>query len=202
MMKRIVSTHTCTCFIFLVVLLTGCRGTTPPVNFFALNAAYPKDSMAEGIAKSNELTIGLGPLVLPEYLDRSQIVTRKGLNQLEVNEFHRWAGTLEGEFFRVLTENLSALTGTDRIEIYPFRGHFEPEFIIGLKVFAFEGSLGESARLHCVWTLSGPGDSVAETFSTLIVESAPGGFESMVSAKSKALGQLSSQIAKEIKKGR
>ncbi len=187
-----------TFFCVLLLVLAGCRGPTPPVQFFALNSALPQSDRTEEIYRSDGLTIGLGPLDLPQYLDRAQIVTRTGPNSLEVNEFHRWAGTLEDEFLRVLTENLSALTGTDRIELYPFRGDFEPDCSVKLKVLAFEGSLGDSVRLHCIWTLSRARGSDAATFSTSVVEPAPGGMDSLVAAQSRVLGKLSGQIANEI----
>ena len=39
--------------------------------------------------------IGIGPVKLADYLDQSQIVTRKGDNQVIKAEFNRWAGPLK-----------------------------------------------------------------------------------------------------------
>ena len=46
--------------------------------------------------------IGIGPVQLPTYLERAQIVTRAGDHTLAVNDFHRWAGPLDEEIVRIL----------------------------------------------------------------------------------------------------
>jgi len=63
----------------------------------------------------------VGPVELPEYLDRPQIMTCESRNELQFAEFDRWAGSLEKAFSRVLAVNLSILLSTDRVAVYPWK---------------------------------------------------------------------------------
>src|SRR5262249_14257463 len=53
----------------------------------AANAAMPP----AGLPASSSPTIGLGPIKLPEHLDRDEMVTRMGPNRLELSDKDRWA---------------------------------------------------------------------------------------------------------------
>ncbi len=70
----------------MVVSMTGLWGctVTPPSRFYILT---PLDSLAAGKktrGAQNTPIIGIGPVELPGYLDRPQIVTRAGGNQLNL----------------------------------------------------------------------------------------------------------------------
>jgi uncharacterized lipoprotein YmbA len=58
------------------------------------------------------MSIGINPIVVPAYLDRPQIVTRIGANELEMAKFHCWAEPMEDSLGRVLAEDLSNLLFT------------------------------------------------------------------------------------------
>src|SRR5262245_19194049 len=47
------------------------------------------------IAGSGPVSIGVGPVIMPGYLDRTQIVTRSGPDRVKLASFHRWAEPLE-----------------------------------------------------------------------------------------------------------
>ena len=85
----------------LTLLLTAC-GSSPPVRYFALS---PMDSVQRQ-DPDDAVTLGVGPLRLPEYLNRSQIVTRGGGSELEVDEFSRWAEPLTLALHRVVSTDV------------------------------------------------------------------------------------------------
>ena len=60
----------------LSLLLSAC-GSSPPVHYFSLN---PIDSEFQPGA-DDAMLLGLGPLRLPDYLNRSQMVTRGGISR-------------------------------------------------------------------------------------------------------------------------
>jgi uncharacterized lipoprotein YmbA len=62
----------------------------------------------------------VGPITLPKYLDRPQIVTRSGRNPLTLAEFDRWAKPLQDNVSRVLAENLARHIPTDHILLHPW----------------------------------------------------------------------------------
>ena len=66
------------------------------------------------------MSIGVGPVHLPRYLDRPQIITRTKGTDLKLAEFHHWAEPLADTFMRVVSENLSTLVPTDRVYLHPW----------------------------------------------------------------------------------
>ncbi len=86
----------------LVSLLVAACGSSPPVRYFALS---PMDSVQRQ-DPDDAVTLGVGPLRLPEYLNRSQIVTRGGGSELEVDEFSRWAEPLTLALHRVVSTDV------------------------------------------------------------------------------------------------
>src|SRR6266540_6222252 len=99
----------------LVAALIGlgaCAST--PSRFYILNT-LPVSEMTPATAAERGPVIGVGPITLPKYLDRPQIVTRASRNQLTLGEFDRWAESLQENFSSVLVENLALLIPTDHI---------------------------------------------------------------------------------------
>jgi uncharacterized lipoprotein YmbA len=91
--------------------LGGCFSPQPdPSKFFVLAPAATggANSIAPaGLATSSSPTIGLGPIKLPQYLDRDEVVTRVGPNRLELSDRDRWAEPLADNFKQVLAQDLT-----------------------------------------------------------------------------------------------
>lgn len=85
---------------------------------------------------------GVGPVSFPEYLDRSQIVSRTSANRLELAEIDIWAEPLGESFARTLTENLSGLLATERCVLHPWKGGAPADYRITVEVIRFEGPPG------------------------------------------------------------
>ena len=182
--------------IFLFMGLAGCFGTTPPSVYYTLRpmerpAATPLAMAAEPLA------VGIGPIKFPDELNRPAIVTRSGRNRLEVNEFHRWGGTLENNVTRVMEENLALLLKTDQVMARPWERYFQPSVRIALDIRQFDGRLGEYASLNATWMIIGPeGDTPLLVRRTIIQEAVMGeGYDGLVDAQSRALAGLCRQIA-------
>lgn len=157
--------------------------------------------MPDKIEKSMPgIAIGIGPIKLPEYLDRPNIVTRAGGNELTISEFDRWAGSLKEDFTRVLAENISMLIGTDKIVIYPWRRSTLIDYQVEIDVIRFEGKLGEDAILKVRWAIFGDDDKKMLLVRTSTLQESTGGngYDDLVAAWSKMLIRLSHEIAHEI----
>ena len=84
------------------------------------------------------VALGIGPVALPDYLDRPEIVTRSSGNELSLADFDQWAGRLEDNFTRVLAENLSSILETDRVSLYPWKSSTPVDFQVTVEVSRFE----------------------------------------------------------------
>jgi uncharacterized protein len=94
-----------------LMALGGCA-STQAARFYVLSALPGGGTASPGAAAERGLAIGVGPVTLPKYLDRPQIVTFTSPYALNVAEFDRWAEPLESTFVRVLAENLALLIPT------------------------------------------------------------------------------------------
>jgi len=183
-------------FGILLMLLAGCASTEPS-RFYALTPMPGSDAgvLSETLAK--DVSIGVGPVRIPDYLDRQQIVTTSRQHKIEMAEFDRWAGSLEDSFVLVLSENLSALLSTDRVFTYPWRGSLLIDYQIEVEVVQFDGELGGDASLIARWTIFDVKEKkVLLVEKSNFIESAGAqGYEALVAAQSRTLGHLSRDIA-------
>jgi uncharacterized lipoprotein YmbA len=147
------------------------------------------------------LSIGVGPMGIPKYLDRPQIVTRAGGSKLELAEFDKWAGSLKDDISRVLAENLSVLLSTDRVVTFPWRGPGRIDYQVRGDIIRFDGELGKSASLIVRWmVLGGEQKTPLLMRKSSLTEPAEGGsYDALVLAQSRVLESLSKEIAEEIK---
>jgi len=184
----------------LMVFGAACRGITPPVEFYTLNAAIETPATSQVAAADQDLAIGVGPMGIPKTIDRPQIVTRSSPNRLSVDEFHRWAGSLREDFLRVLSVNLSILLKTNRVATHPWEDYFKPTYRVILDVHQFDGSLGEQITLNVTWTITGrDGRNALLVRKSMIAQPVSSkDYEAFVAAKSRIIASFSREIATEI----
>jgi len=103
----------------LAAALAGC-GETRPYTFYTLSAVAEEQGSTDR-GRSSGLAVGVGPITLPKYLDRPQVVTRPTANRLNLAEFHRWGEPLNQMLSRTVSENLAANLGTDAVFELPRR---------------------------------------------------------------------------------
>ena len=188
-------------FLLLVFFLTACS-STPPVAYYTLNTLPEMQQEIPAAVMDDTLAIGVGPVEFPKFLDRPQIVTRKSQNQIEVSEFHRWAGSFPGDFSRVLAKNIAILLPTDRVAVYPWGEQFSPTYQVKLEVEQFDGQLGEGVVLDVTWMVTDQeGTNKLVVRKSRIEEAASDKtYEALVEAKSNGLATLSRTIVEEIRK--
>ena len=187
--------------IIAIILLNGCRTSTPPVEFYTLTPVLESSEEKTDPNVRQNLAVGVGPMEMPKSIDRPQLVTRAAPNVLAVDEFHRWAGSLREDFMRALTANLAALLKTDQVTAYPWEDYFEPDYRVYLEVRQFDGRLGQYTQLDITWTITGrePRDLLLARKS-LIKENVPSeDYDAFVAAQSRILATLSRQIAQGIR---
>lgn len=183
------------------LIVIGCASTTPPTEFYALSSLAQSEEHNPATESSRRLAIGIGPVTLPPYLDRPQIVTRPSANRLEIAEFHRWGSPLDQDFSQVLAENLAVLLPTQQVFVYPWDERVGITYQIVLDIHRFEGKSGKQALLDLHWMVFDQSGQKAllikrAKISTPIVSA---GYEALVTAQSQAIATLSRQIAEEIR---
>ena len=180
--------------------LVGCATATPS-KFYTLTPMKSADAPAAPVPFEDGSIIAVGPVRIPDYLDRPQIMTRSEGNEIRLHETERWAGSLQEDVSRVLAENLSTLLAGKRLaavrwtsvmqSIAPFRNR------VGVEILRFEGPVGGTVVLKARYALFGPdGKKVISGGESTVREPAGGGdYESLVAAMSRALAAFSREVA-------
>jgi uncharacterized lipoprotein YmbA len=185
----------CVAAMLAVLLLAGCAGKSPRVDFYVLSA----DARAvAGLAGScSTQAISVGPVSWPRYLDQPRIITRAGTNRLEASEFNRWGGSLEDDFVRTAIENLSALLQSELVVNYRRSNNFSPVYRVEMVVLRFDGQLGGDVALDVKWGVINEATGKYELVTTSSIQKGTSGqdYDALVNASSMALSQLSEEIA-------
>ena len=153
-----------------------------------------------GSNSDNAFTIGLGPIKLPPYLDRPEIVTRAAANRLELSKEDRWGESVQNGFTSAMQRDLAAETGTENIIIFPWYNTVHIDMQVQIDVYRFETDSQGLAHLSAKWTLlDSTGKNILYTVeSSVTQQSKPGDMTDAVAALSRTIGDLSGQIANMI----
>ena len=183
----------------VVVLLAGCA-SSPPSKFYQLSPLQNRTVVTRDASLAKTEMIAVGPVHLPGYLDRPQIVTRAGKNELRLSEFDRWAGSLDSDVTRVLVEDISGLLPADHFSVVSWIPYLESQvpasYRVEVIVDRFEGTLGDSVLLKAQWEVFDPNRSLLRKRESLIREQINNdSYDVLVTAMSSALERLSRDIA-------
>ncbi|MBK1700689.1 PqiC family protein [Thiococcus pfennigii] len=188
----------------VLVGLVGCA-SSPPSTFYTLAPIGEASARATALGDRGP-RVGLGPLALPHFLDRPQIVVRDGV-QLRFDEFHRWGGSLDDDFLRVWGENLAHLLGTGQVYVFPTEVKTPVDFRVVAEVLSFEGHSDGTVQLKVRWSVLDPYRDKGllvreETYRRAVPVAAEGGVEeaALVSGLSAVLGDFSRDVADALRR--
>ena len=184
----------------MTLLLAGC-GTSPPAKFYTLTPVVVQKPEEKVVHAEKNMPVGIGPIEIPDYLDRPEIVTRAEQNQLILSEFNLWGGTLKADINRVLLENISSFLAGDEIPIITWKATMTETHRVPVVIARFDGSPNGSITLKARWSLLDKEGKAFEYFreTNITIPVNGGSYGSVVTAMSEALGELSKEIAAGIK---
>lgn len=185
----------------VLVLLAGCinlgEGTRKRVRLYTLQ---PTISAAASPGYDIGGRVGIGPVYLPDYLQRTQVVILFPPNEYRLAEFAKWAEPLEENILRVTAENLSRLLGNERVLTFPWRSNWKPIYRIRMNIRRFEAVADEAAHLAVLWTIEAPETEKAPRIGLFQgVSPLQGkGADAVAAAMSRTLGDFSRRLAEEL----
>ncbi len=133
----------------LAMTLSGC-GTSSPVRYFNLE---PIDYGSTSSAEQRHI-VGLGPLDLPGYLARPQIVTRGTNAEIIIDDFRRWAEPVDESIHRIVAANVESLVDEVTVVSYPYHTMAQPEYRIYGDVVRFDADASGEAVLVVQWGIA------------------------------------------------
>ena len=99
----------------MVLTLSACS-SSPTVRYFTLSpidAEFQQDP-------DDAVMLGLGPFRMPDYLNRSQIVTRGANSEMQVDEFSRWSEPLATSLLRIVSTDVDNLLPGVVVVTFPY----------------------------------------------------------------------------------
>lgn len=186
----------------LAMAASGCA-TSPTPRFYSLSSIKGPSSTAP--ATQPAAVVAVGPVTIPDYADRPEIVTTVGPNELSVHDFDRWGGDLGKGLARAIIEDLAASLPAGNFEVVPWDPSASADHLAGNRVtvtvtrFDLSPGPGGAAVLEAEWMLYGPrGKALAMKKSSEKAPAQGRGIKDVVAAMSRCVAELSGEIVRKI----
>lgn len=175
-----------------VVAATGC--TTAQPRYYLMSSVEP----AKAPMSATELSLGVGPVQLADYLQRANIVTRESTSRIRVAADHKWGAALDSHFAEVLAEDLRLRLGLRGVQVYPWQPGVQPDIQLTMELTRFIHE-GDAVHLDARWRIiDRAARHAAEGFSQ-ISEPASAEYDDIVDAMSRATARLADELSQQLR---
>ena len=183
----------------LALTLTACgiTGTSPEPRFYTLASDAPPPAPASATA----YTIVVGPVTIPEVVDRPQIVTRTAESRVEIAEQSRWAAPLKSEISRVIADHLAKALPGARVSTMEQRATGAPDYRVIVDVQRFDSS-NEGSAIQASWQVRTKDNPAAVSGRSVVAEPAGAGYDALVAAHSRGVAKVAAEIAAALSSAR
>ncbi|WP_018013539.1 PqiC family protein [Teredinibacter turnerae] len=184
----------------LLLSFSGCGVSGPKTQYYSLFPGV--EANQETRLEGDDLSFGVGPIILPEYLQQTSIVSRNAGQQLTVSGVNAWGGDLNATLSRVLATNLSTLWQQDDVWAFPWDTRARPNYQIRIVFEDFSGVRGGKVTLKARWLLLGNKgkQQLAVGLQELSESTSSNSAEAYVSVLDNLLKRFSVNLSKQIKK--
>jgi len=186
--------------IIIAFLLSAC-GSSPPARFYTLSSILIERSVEKTVLSEKNRVIAIGPIEIPEYLDRVEIVTRADNNRLIISEFDLWGGSIKTDISRVLVENIGQLLDGDGLAVIPWKTAMRESHRIPVIINQLDVVPGNNLILKAQWAVLDKDGKTSLSFREMMTTKPVKGsdYGSIVASMSESLGDLSKSIAENVK---
>lgn len=175
--------------------LAAC-GTTSRESFYVLEGPATPAPVAQAPAMS----VFVGPVIVPEAVDRTPMVIRTSPNQVDVEDFHRWAEPLKSAIPRVVADDLAQELGNARVGFTRAAALAPVDYRVAIEIQRFDSSLTDGATIDASWTLTSTRGTAPRTGRTVAHEPvAEPTHAAVAAAHSRALARIARDIATALK---
>lgn len=183
-----------TCGLSGLLVLAGC-GRSPQTTFYTLTPLVTEASALGAAGPS----ITIARVTLPELIDRPQLVVPDAGARVAILESQRWAEPLKSAIPRLLAENISRLTGLERVSAYPQYAASNADYRLFVDIQRFEPT-GSTVVFDALWEIrSAKGTSPLTGRSKTVEAVNPADYEAVVAGYSRAIATLSKEIVQSLR---
>jgi len=147
-MKQLMNRASLAVVLVAVPWLAACTASAP-VRYYQLDPVALQPAAGSGAAA----VLVMGPLSVPEYLQRSRMVRRGDGAEVVVDEFHRWAEPLGDAVPRVLAANVDGLADDLVALAFPARG-VQADYRLTGTLLRFDADTAGTVYLTIQWSVA------------------------------------------------
>lgn len=167
----------------------GC-GSSPPMRHYVLSAE------AAPSPEPGATRVSVGPVTIPDLVDRPDLVVRAGPNRVEIAGQDRWGEPLRDAVPRVLAANLQRRLGP-RFSVA--EGRQAASIRVAIDIRQFDATPGAEVILHADWSVRDSKNAQRSGQSRLREPLAEAGYTGVAAAFSRALDRLAAEIVDAIR---
>lgn len=191
-MRRVPVPHTAVAVAVLV--LAGCA-SSPPVHYYTFVA---EQSAEKAEVSSGPYAVAVGPVTVPNAVDRPQIVIQVAPNRVVLLDDHRWAEPLNSAIPRAIASDLGQLLGVSTV-MFPQDSQTDVKYRVAIDIRNFVSIPGEAATVEASWTVFGPHDAVKRGQLLAREPVKESGYDALAAAHGRALMRVSREVAETIR---
>jgi len=185
----------------LALVLSGCVSVpdSPSSRFYMLQAA-DGNQVSKKTNIASDAVIGVGPVKIPEYQDRPQIVTQDKEKMLKFAQFDRWGEPLDLGMARLIEENLAVMFPESKFTLYPWNSSVPVKYQVVVEIIQLDSKLDGDMFLVVQWLVID-----VQNMKTMIIKRSefrqsiiPQDYSGLAKTLSMACASLSSEIAESL----
>lgn len=186
--------------VVLILAIAGCISipNSPNPRFYMLKA-MDKPGAGQTFSVPAGTIISIGPVDIPEYQNRPQIVTQDKNKMLNVAQFDRWGEQLNIAITRTLIENLTMLLPDANFELFPASFAIPVNYQVIVDIVQLESNLNSEVFFAAQWSI------IRDTDRKMMLNKRyeasqpvkPNNYSGLVKALNDICASFSKEIAKE-----
>lgn len=137
-----------------VFIFSGCLSlsSSPAPRFYMLKA-MDKQQISAKFDIAPGVIVAVGPVGIPEYQDRPQIVTMDKDGMLKFAQFDRWGESLDSALARLITDNLTVMLPAASLQIFPCNFAIPLTYHVIVDVIQLDSRLDKGVFFVCQWSI-------------------------------------------------
>lgn len=185
------------CLLTVVLLLSSCiSGMSMPSNFYNLVSC---DNSNIKLKTKKSFIINIEPVVIPTYLDRSQMITLNGDDtEFNISEMNRWAEPLSDSIQRTIAKDMYSYMPNSVVRTSAMKLMNE-DYSVYIIIDKFDGRFGDKLVMNAWWSvLNKNGKTVITKNSNFVVNLDSSSYNDLVKKYSQLINQLAIEIGNKI----
>lgn len=180
---------------------SGCisAGNSPNSRFYMLKHADTDKPTQKFEIPAGIITV-IGPVSVPQYLDRPQMVTQDDRGMMHFAQFDRWGESLDVEIAGLVINDLHLLLPNGTFETFPSNFAIPLNYQVIVGVQQLQINLKKDLMLVAQWSII-EADTRKMLFtkrSEVVVQVVPHNYSGLADALSKAVDSLTVEIAENL----